>query len=94
MSQALEIVGIDYLERNKLQRSRRLFMNYMMVMQFIFSAITLALIGYYVGGRINPDGDLNLILTGVGLGLGVMIGFITLIKMIQSEERYERSIRH
>jgi len=69
-------------------------MNYMMVMQFIVSSITLALIGYYVGGRLNPESDLDIILTGVGLGLGVIIGFITLIQMIKSEERYERSIRH
>ncbi len=87
-------MGIDSLERNKLNKARRLFMSYMMVMQFIVTTIVMALIGYYVGKRIDEASDLPLILTGVGLGLGVIIGFITLIYMLRSEERYERSTRH
>jgi len=87
-------VGIDSLERNRFNKARRLFMSYMMVMQFIVSTIVMALIGYYVGNRIDEASDLPLILTGVGLGLGVIIGFITLIYMLRSEERYERSTRH
>lgn len=87
-------MGIDSLERNKLNKARRLFMSYMMVMQFIATTIVMALIGYYVGQRIDEASDLPLILTGVGLGLGVIIGFITLIYMLRSEERYERSTRH
>ncbi|MDY0074259.1 MAG: AtpZ/AtpI family protein [Acholeplasmataceae bacterium] len=69
-------------------------MNYMMVMQFIVTAIALALFGYYLGNRINKESNLSTVLTAVGLGLGVMIGFITVIYMIKSEERYERSTRH
>jgi hypothetical protein len=69
-------------------------MNYMMVMQFIVTSAGLSLFGYFIGKRINPDSNLYIILTGVGLGLGVFIGFVTLIQMIKSEERYERSIRH
>ncbi len=69
-------------------------MNYMMVMQFIVSAVVLSIFGYYIGNKINPESDLSTILTGVGLGLGVIIGFITVIYMIKSEERYERSTRH
>lgn len=87
-------MGIVYLERNKLHKAKRMMMNYMMVMQFIVSAIVLALFGYYLGNKINPDSDLRIILTGVGLGLGVIIGFITVIYMIKSEERYERTTRH
>jgi membrane protein DedA with SNARE-associated domain len=73
---------------------KRLFMNYMLVMQFIFSAIGLALVGYFIGNRINPESNLPTTLTAIGLALGVVVGFVTLIKMIQSEERYERTTRH
>lgn len=69
-------------------------MNYMMVMQFIVTAVGLALIGYVIGKRVDSEGNLYLILTGVGLGLGVFVGFVTLIQMIRSEERHERSLRH
>jgi len=82
------------LEQNKLKKAKRIFMNYMMVMQFIVTAIALALFGYYLGNRINKESNLSTVLTAVGLGLGVMIGFITVIYMIKSEERYERSTRH
>lgn len=82
------------MERNSFGKAKRIFMNYMMVMQFIVTVAGLALFGYFVGKRINPDGNLYIILTGVGLGLGVFVGFVTLIQMIKSEERYERSIRH
>jgi len=69
-------------------------MNYMYIMQFIFSAIGLALLGYYIGNRINPESNLSTTLTAIGLSLGVVVGFVTLVKMIKSEERYERSSRH
>jgi len=65
-----------------------------MVMQFFFTTAGLALFGYWIGERINPETNLSTILTGIGLGLGVMIGFVTLIRMIQSEERYERNVHH
>ncbi len=65
----LETAGTDYLERNRATKSKRLFMNYMMVMQFFVSAAGLALFGYYIGGKINPDSNLDIILTGIGLGL-------------------------
>lgn len=69
-------------------------MNYMMVMQFIVSSVVLAIFGHFLGQRINPDSNLSTLLTAVGLGLGIFIGFITVIYMIKSEERYERSTRH
>jgi hypothetical protein len=69
-------------------------MNYMMVMQFIVTVAGLALFGYFIGKRIDAEGNLYIILTGIGLGLGVFVGFVTLIQMIRSEERYERSTRH
>lgn len=94
MYPVLEIVGIASLERNKLHKTKRLFMNYMMVMQFIVSSVVLALFGNFLGKRINPDSSLSTVLTAVGLGLGVFIGFLTVIYMIKSEERYERSTRH
>lgn len=69
-------------------------MNYMYIMQFIFSAIGLALLGYFIGTRIDPESNLPTTLTVIGMSLGVVIGFVTLVKMIKSEERYERSSRH
>ena len=87
-------MGTASLERNKLSKTKNLFMKYMMVMQFFFTSAGLALFGYWIGLKINPDTNLYIILTGIGLGLGVMIGFATLIRMIQSEERYERNVHH
>jgi len=89
-----EIVGIVYLEPNKISKAKRLFMAYMMVMQFFFTVLGLALFGYWLGGKINPDSSLQLILTGLGLGVGVIFGFIVLIQFVRSEERYERNARH
>ena len=69
-------------------------MTYMMVIQFFFTVLGLALFGYYIGGKIDTDGDLSIILTAVGLAIGVFVGFITLYHFIKSEERYERRSRH
>ena len=73
---------------------KKYFMYYMYVMQFIFSMIGLALLGYFIGGRIDPNSELQTILTAVGLALGVFVGFVTLVKMLKSEERNERSSRN
>lgn len=69
-------------------------MGYMMVMQFITTAIGLSLLGYYIGKKINEASQLPTLLAAVGLLLGVISGFVILVKMIKSEERYERSSRH
>lgn len=69
-------------------------MNYMLIMQFIFSVLGLALLGYYIGTKVNPDSNLPTLLTAIGTALGVFVGFVTLVKMIKSEERYERTSRH
>jgi len=89
-----EIAGIVYLERNKLSKAKRYMMTYMMVMQFFFTVLGLALLGYWIGGKINPDSSLQLILTGIGLSVGVIFGFMVLIQFVRSEERYERNARH
>ena len=70
-------------------------MNYMYIMQFILSIIGMSLLGYYIAYRTRPDDQqLRTVLTAIGMGLGVFVGFVTLIKMIRNEERYERSSRH
>ena len=86
-------MGTDSLEPNKKNKYRRIMMNYMYVMQFIFSAIGLALLGYFIGTRIDADSHLPTTLTAIGLAIGVVVGFVTLVKMFKSEERYERSSR-
>lgn len=66
----------------------------MVVMQLIFTILGLALIGYFIGTKINSDSDLPIILTAVGLSVGVIVAFMTLLQFIKSEERYERRSRH
>jgi uncharacterized membrane protein (DUF485 family) len=76
------------------QKQEKLFMTYMMVMQLIVTIIAMAFFGHFIGTKINPDSDMPIIMTAVGLSVGVMISFITLLQFIKSEERYERRTRH
>jgi NhaP-type Na+/H+ or K+/H+ antiporter len=69
-------------------------MNYMMIIQLFFTIIGMALFGYYLGDRINPDSGLPILLTAIGLSLGVIIGFVTILQFMKSEERHERRSRH
>jgi len=69
-------------------------MTYMIVMQMIFTVIGVSILGYYIGIKTDPDGDAYIYYTAIGLGLGVMIGFMTIYQFMKSEERYERRIRH
>lgn len=80
-------MGIGYLERSK---SRKVLMTYMMVMQVIFSIIGLSLLGIYIGSKIDSEGDLSTILGAIGLILGIIVGFMTIMQFVKSEERYER----
>ncbi|MDX9691996.1 MAG: AtpZ/AtpI family protein [Acholeplasmataceae bacterium] len=75
-------------------KTRKIFITYMIVMQFIATIIGMAIFGYFIGNKIDKTSNLSLILTAVGLALGVMIGFMTLLQLMKSEERYERRIRH
>ncbi|MCF7930252.1 MAG: hypothetical protein K9L02_01955 [Acholeplasmataceae bacterium] len=75
------------MERSK---SRKVLMTYMMVMQVIFSIIGLSLLGIYIGSKIDSEGDLSTILGAIGLILGIIVGFITIMQFVKSEERYER----
>lgn len=65
-------------------------MTYMMVMQVIFSIAGLSLLGIFIGNKIDPEGDLSTILAAIGLILGIIIGFMTIMQFVKSEERYER----
>ncbi len=69
-------------------------MGYMIVMQFIVTAIGMSLLGYWIGRRIDETTELSTILAAIGLGIGVFSGFVIMVRMIKSEERYERSSRH
>jgi O-antigen/teichoic acid export membrane protein len=82
------------LESKKLSKARKIFMNYMMVMQLIFTVGGLGIFGFYLGNRLNPDSDLNIYLTAAGLFIGVFVGFVTLYQFMKSEERYERRTRN
>lgn len=69
-------------------------MTYMVVMQMIFTVIGLAILGYYIGIKVDPEGKSYVYYTAIGLALGVMIGFMTIYQFMKSEERYERRLRH
>lgn len=49
------------------------------------------MLGVYIGMKKDPDGSLPSILGGVGLMLGVLVGFFTILQFLKSEERYERN---
>lgn len=87
-------MGIDYLEPNKYEKRRRMFMTYAIVMQLFFTVIGLSVFGIYLGRKIDPEGDLATYLAAAGLFLGVFVGFMTLLKFVRSEEIYERRKRH
>jgi F0F1-type ATP synthase assembly protein I len=87
-------VEIDYLEPNKRVKAKRIFMGYMIIMQFITTAIGTSLVGYFIGDRLNPESNLPTLLAAIGLIIGIIGGFVILVRMIKSEERYERSSRH
>ena len=65
-------------------------MTYMIVMQFIFTVVGLSLLGLFIGNKINPEGNLSTLFAGIGLVLGIIFGFYTIMQFIKSEERYER----
>ncbi|MBE0701208.1 MAG: hypothetical protein IH571_05935 [Acholeplasmataceae bacterium] len=71
-------------------KKRRVFVAYVLVMQLIFTVAGLSLLGAYIGMKINPDGSLPSILGGLGLALGIIISFFTILQFIKSEDRYER----
>lgn len=87
-------MGIVFLEQNKVGKARRYIMVYMMVMQFFFTSVGSAVLGYWIGTKINKESSLPTTLAGVGLGIGVIFGFFILIQFVRSEERYERSSRN
>lgn len=66
----------------------------MVVMQLIVTIIGMALLGHFIGTKMNPDSDMPILMTAIGLSLGVIIAFVTLLQFLKSEERYERRTRH
>lgn len=87
---------IDYLEpnkRNSYKKVRRTLFAYTMIFQMIFTIMGLAFIGFFIGDYINPSSDLNLILTGVGTVLGMIVSVGTFIQYLKREEIYEKHHR-
>ncbi|MBU1143098.1 MAG: hypothetical protein KKH92_05550 [Firmicutes bacterium] len=82
------------MEPNKKKKAKKIFMTYMIVMQLIFTVIGLAILGYYIGIKTDPDGNRYIVYTAIGLAVGVLVGFMTLYQWMKSEARYERRIRH
>ncbi len=70
-------------------------MTYMVVVQFIFTVFGLAVVGFFIGERIDPEGGLSMILAAVGTALGVIVAFMFLYQYVKSEERRDaRRRRH
>ena len=84
-------MGTVCLERNK---GRRVFALYSIVIQFFIVIIALSIFGYYIGQRVSENPDIPILGAGIGLMFGVFIGFVTLYKFVQSEERYEKNVHH
>ena len=59
----------------------------MVVIQIFFTIFGVGLVGYFIGTKIDPEGDLSVILAAVGLGLGVFASFMFLYQYIKSEDR-------
>lgn len=70
-------------------------MLYMVVIQVFFTIFGVAAIGYYIGTKIDPEGDQPMIYAAVGTALGVIAAFMFLYQYLKSEERRnERRRRH
>lgn len=80
---------IDFLARNK---RRRALVLYTMVIQSFVIIIGLSLLGYYIGTKVSDVKELPLLLAGIGVLIGVIVGFITLYKTVKGEERYEKNV--
>jgi hypothetical protein len=63
-----------------------------MVVQSFVIIIGLSLLGYYIGMKLDRSKELPMLLAGIGVFLGVIIGFITLYKTMKGEERYEKNV--
>ncbi len=87
---------IDYLEPNKkTDKRKKIFMTYVVVVQMIFTILGLAIIGFYIGMKVDPEGHLEITLTAVGTAVGVLVAFMFLYQYVRSEERRnERRRRH
>ena len=62
-------------------------MIYMVVIQVFFTIAGLAILGFYIGMKLDPEGPLETILTAVGTSVGVLVSFIFLYQYVKSEER-------
>lgn len=80
---------IDFLARNK---RRRALVLYTMVIQSFVIIIGLSLLGYYIGTKVSVSKELPMLLAGVGVFVGVIIGFITLYRTLKGEDRYEKNV--
>lgn len=70
-------------------------MLYMVVIQVFFTIFGIAVVGYYIGTRIDPEGNQPVILAAVGTVVGVIVAFMFLYQYLKNEERRrERRRRH
>lgn len=90
-------MGIVYLEPNKktdYKKVRKTLFAYTMIFQMVFTIVGLAFIGYFIGDYFYPDTDINLILTGVGTILGMVLSVMSFIQFLKREEIYEKHRHH
>lgn len=65
-------------------------MLYVLIIQLITTIVGLSFLGVYVGMKIDPDGNGQVIYGAAGLFLGIFISFLTLLKFVKSEADRER----
>jgi len=76
------------LEQNKKLRTG--WMLYVLIIQLIMTIVGLSFFGVYVGTKIDPDGNGQLVYGALGLFFGIFFSFITLFKFVKSEADRER----
>jgi len=81
-------VEIEFLERNN--KFRTGWMLYVLIIQLIMTIIGLSFFGVYLGTKLDPEGNGQLVYGAIGLFLGIVFSFITLLKFVKSEADRER----
>lgn len=63
---------------------------YALITQFIVTMIVLAIAGYLLGGHLDPNGNLDVTLAGVGLGISFFINMILIYNFMKQSERIDK----
>ena len=65
-------------------------MLYVLIIQLITTIVGLSFLGVYVGLKLDPEGNSQVMYGAIGLFLGIFLSFITLLKFVKIEADHER----